>query len=226
MPVANGEVEALSVSTPSKSPGEPASLQRGAKTIGSLPRAAELPRPRQINRKYAPSARQVAHVNLASVGFHASSADGEPESKTRTIGASLFEGLEQCLDPSGRKASTLVLNIDENSIGGDVRLQRDVTPNVSELEGVLQEVAHRRSQDVPVNLDFGSLIRACDRQLMVDWRFVRAWTMQTTVGDQGSALVDVFWQHRYCALVQCSLNAAPFVGSSFLSTVIPFASSK
>jgi translocation and assembly module TamB len=31
----------------------------------------------------------------------------------------------------------------------------------------------------------------------VDWRFLRNWSLETTVGDQGSSIVDVLWQHRY-----------------------------
>ena len=33
--------------------------------------------------------------------------------------------------------------------------------------------------------------------LMINWRFLRAWTMQTTVGNAGTTIVDLLWQHRY-----------------------------
>lgn len=31
----------------------------------------------------------------------------------------------------------------------------------------------------------------------LDWRFLRKWALETTVGDQGTSIVDVVWQHRY-----------------------------
>jgi translocation and assembly module TamB len=31
----------------------------------------------------------------------------------------------------------------------------------------------------------------------IDWRFLRNWALETTVGDAGSSIVDVLWQHRY-----------------------------
>jgi translocation and assembly module TamB len=31
----------------------------------------------------------------------------------------------------------------------------------------------------------------------LDWRFLRKWALETTVGDAGTSIVDVLWQHRY-----------------------------
>jgi translocation and assembly module TamB len=37
-----------------------------------------------------------------------------------------------------------------------------------------------------------------DRTLLViDWRFVRRWLLETTIGDQGSSMVDLIWKYRY-----------------------------
>jgi translocation and assembly module TamB len=33
--------------------------------------------------------------------------------------------------------------------------------------------------------------------LMLSWRFVRQWVLETTVGDRGSSWVDVLWNFRY-----------------------------
>jgi translocation and assembly module TamB len=30
-----------------------------------------------------------------------------------------------------------------------------------------------------------------------DWRFRRSWSLQTTIGDQGSTVLDLIWQYRY-----------------------------
>jgi translocation and assembly module TamB len=31
----------------------------------------------------------------------------------------------------------------------------------------------------------------------LDWHFLRKWALETTVGDQGTSIVDLVWQHRY-----------------------------
>jgi len=37
-----------------------------------------------------------------------------------------------------------------------------------------------------------------DRTLLtIDWRFLRKWSLQATVGDAGSTIVDLIWQYRY-----------------------------
>ncbi|HEY8040035.1 MAG TPA: translocation/assembly module TamB domain-containing protein [Polyangiaceae bacterium] len=37
-----------------------------------------------------------------------------------------------------------------------------------------------------------------DRTLFtLDWRFVRQWSLETTVGDAGTSILDLVWQHRY-----------------------------
>jgi translocation and assembly module TamB len=33
--------------------------------------------------------------------------------------------------------------------------------------------------------------------LTLDWRFLRKWSLETTVGDEGTSIFDVIWQHRY-----------------------------
>jgi hypothetical protein len=37
-----------------------------------------------------------------------------------------------------------------------------------------------------------------DRTLFtIDWRFKPRWSLETTVGDQGSTFLDLLWHHRY-----------------------------
>jgi hypothetical protein len=33
--------------------------------------------------------------------------------------------------------------------------------------------------------------------LTLNWRFLRQWSLVTTVGDAGTSIVDVIWQRRY-----------------------------
>ena len=31
----------------------------------------------------------------------------------------------------------------------------------------------------------------------LSWRFLRQWSLETTVGDAGTSILDLVWQHRY-----------------------------
>jgi hypothetical protein len=31
----------------------------------------------------------------------------------------------------------------------------------------------------------------------LDWRFLKKWSLQTTVGDMGTSILDLVWEHRY-----------------------------
>ncbi len=31
----------------------------------------------------------------------------------------------------------------------------------------------------------------------LNWRFLRKWQLETTVGDAGTTILDLVWQHRY-----------------------------
>jgi hypothetical protein len=31
----------------------------------------------------------------------------------------------------------------------------------------------------------------------LNWRFLRKWSLETTVGDAGTSILDLVWQHRY-----------------------------
>jgi translocation and assembly module TamB len=33
--------------------------------------------------------------------------------------------------------------------------------------------------------------------LMIDWRFLRRWLIETTIGDEGSSMIDLIWKYRY-----------------------------
>ena len=80
------------------------------------------------------------------------------------IGASLLVRLEEPLDASGREAPALVLDIDENSVSCGARLDGDASVRKGELECVLQQIPDGRGEDVPIDIDFGSVIAARDRQ--------------------------------------------------------------
>jgi hypothetical protein len=31
----------------------------------------------------------------------------------------------------------------------------------------------------------------------LSWRFLRKWSLQTTVGNAGTSILDLVWEHRY-----------------------------
>ena len=42
--------------------------------------------------------------------------------------------------------------------------------------------------------EFGRIERTL---FTLDWRFLRKWSLETTVGDAGTSILDLIWQHRY-----------------------------
>ncbi|MBI5532305.1 MAG: translocation/assembly module TamB domain-containing protein [Deltaproteobacteria bacterium] len=63
---------------------------------------------------------------------------------------------------------------------------------------VVIEVARNVTAEATVNTGVVPLGQNPDRYLLtLDWRFLRAWSLRTTVGDAGSSILDVLWTHRY-----------------------------
>jgi hypothetical protein len=62
---------------------------------------------------------------------------------------------------------------------------------------VAVQVAKNISVELAVVLP-SAVVYAPDTTLItVDWRFVRQWSLATTVGDGGTTIFDVVWRHRY-----------------------------
>ncbi len=62
----------------------------------------------------------------------------------------------------------------------EVRIARDITLQVAWVLGVPPPGSNPNLTLVTLN-----------------WRFLRKWSLQTTVGDAGTSIVDLIWQHRY-----------------------------
>lgn len=63
---------------------------------------------------------------------------------------------------------------------------------------VIVDVANNVTAEATVNTGAVPLGQNPDRYLLtLDWRFLRAWSLRTTVGDAGSSILDVLWTHRY-----------------------------
>jgi translocation and assembly module TamB len=63
---------------------------------------------------------------------------------------------------------------------------------------VVIEVASNVTAEATVNTGTVPLGQNPDRYMLtLDWRFLRAWSLRTTVGDAGSSILDVLWTHRY-----------------------------
>ncbi len=63
---------------------------------------------------------------------------------------------------------------------------------------VVVEVARNVLAEATVNTGAIPIGQNPDRYLLtLDWRFLRNWSLRTTVGDAGSSILDLIWQHRY-----------------------------
>lgn len=63
---------------------------------------------------------------------------------------------------------------------------------------VVVEVAPNVTAEATVNTGEIPLGQNPDRYMLtLDWRFLREWSVRTTVGNQGSSVFDLIWQHRY-----------------------------
>lgn len=63
---------------------------------------------------------------------------------------------------------------------------------------VIVDIARNISAEATVNTGAVPLGQNPDRYLLtLDWRFLQAWSLRTTVGDAGSSILDVLWTHRY-----------------------------
>ena len=63
------------------------------------------------------------------------------------------------------------------------------------------EVEVRIARDISLQVAWiigGQTVTNQDTTLLsLDWRFLRKWFLETTVGDAGTSILNVVWQHRY-----------------------------
>jgi translocation and assembly module TamB len=117
-------------------------------------------------------------------GTPAPSQQPDPTQRAAGLAAGpVTEALNKAL--SGITALDLSTRIDTSQAANprpelDVRVSNDVVARVSVQTGM----------PAPGELP--------DRTLLtVDWRFHPRWSLESTVGDEGSTLIDVLWRHRY-----------------------------
>jgi translocation and assembly module TamB len=79
----------------------------------------------------------------------------------------------------------------------------DVTTRIDTTDGSnpRPEVEVQIAQDIALSiahvLGAPSLQNPDRNLLMLDWRFLRNWSLETTFGDRGSVVMDAVWQYRY-----------------------------
>jgi hypothetical protein len=123
------------------------------RVLGERPAPSPTVEPRQLDGEDAPLVRQIPHAERAAHGLDAPAADGEPETQAGPVDAPLLEGVKEILDLARREAAALVLDLDEDAIGGRARPQRDVAVGAAELERVLEQVGDRGREDLWVDVD-------------------------------------------------------------------------
>jgi translocation and assembly module TamB len=137
-----------------------------------------------------------------------------PRSQDELVGLLLFgsdEGLagtppaSQQPDPTQRAAGlasaplTAAVN---HALSGITSLDVTTRLDTSEAANPRPEVEVRLSNELVARVTVQTGMPAPgeppDRTLVsLDWRFKPRWSLETTVGDQGSTFVDVLWRHRY-----------------------------
>jgi translocation and assembly module TamB len=86
--------------------------------------------------------------------------------------------------------------LDKLGLGGGISTKID-TSQVNPRPEVAVQIARDISLQVAWVLGAPPLTQPDLTFLTLDWRFLRKWSLETTVGDAGTSIVNVIWQHRY-----------------------------
>ena len=112
------------------------------------------------------------------------SSGSSPETTAASVaGGVATQGLNKALDDmTGLDITTRIDTSDSANPRPEleVRVARDVTVAISHVLGV-------PAPGTNPDLNYAT----------IDWRFLRNWSIDTTVGDLGSSLLDLIWQYRY-----------------------------
>jgi translocation and assembly module TamB len=128
----------------------------------------------------------------------------EPARSQMDIMAILLSGsAEQATGSTAAGIAGGVATADVNKVLASV-VPLDVTTRVdtSVAQNPSPEVAVQLSPKVMAEISYRTKTplpgEKPDRvMLTVDWRFLPAWSIATTLGDQGSSVMDLLWQYRY-----------------------------
>src|SRR4029453_14079668 len=85
--------------------------------------------------------------------FDPTATDGEAESESRPVSATLLVRAEQRFTVTADQPPPLVCYLDDDALCGRVGTERDLAVGARELERVLQEVPERRTEDLWIRID-------------------------------------------------------------------------
>jgi translocation and assembly module TamB len=119
-------------------------------------------------------------------GYSSRPAAGEASTSTQAVGlggAYVAEGLNEAID---------------DLISLDVTARVGASPSNQPTTEVEWRIARQISVQLAHVLGSPPPGEIPDRNLgSITWQFAPRWSLKTTVGDQGSTILDVLWQHRY-----------------------------
>jgi translocation and assembly module TamB len=125
---------------------------------------------------------------------------GSPEG---SFGASAPPGQEEnaAAKAAGLGGSYVAQGINK-ALSGISNVEVATRVDTSEANNPRPELEVQLSKDVGVQVVYNMGVpgpgQIPDRTLlMIDWRFVRRWMVETTLGDAGSSMVDLIWRYRY-----------------------------
>jgi translocation and assembly module TamB len=80
----------------------------------------------------------------------------------------------------------------------DITTRVDTSESDNPKPEVVIQLSERVSAEVAYNMGVPPPGQATDKtQVTLDWRFYKGWSIDTTVGDQGSTALDLVWRLRY-----------------------------
>jgi translocation and assembly module TamB len=131
---------------------------------------------------------------LALLLFGATDNGSSGDSQGYTAGAQA--GGAVATQPINQALGGLNRSLDKLGLSGGISTKVDTSTPNPRPEVELQ-IARDISIQIGVVLGVPPITNPDTTLVTLNWNFLRKWSLETTVGDAGTSIVDVIWQHRY-----------------------------
>jgi translocation and assembly module TamB len=131
---------------------------------------------------------------LALLLFGAADNSSSGDSQGATVGAQAGGAI--ATQPINQALGGLNRSLDKLGLSGGVSAKVDTSTPNPRPEVELQ-IARDVSIQIGVVLGVPPITNPDTTLVTLNWNFLRKWSLETTVGDAGTSIVDVVWQHRY-----------------------------
>jgi hypothetical protein len=122
--------------------------------------------------------------------------------ETAVAPGSTYRQQQKSVDTVGSLAVGSAVTTNVNKVLSSVTPLDITTRMTSDAQSPTPEVAVRLSPKVTAQVSYRTRpplpTEKQDRMLLtLDWRFLRNWSIASTVGDKGGSSVDLVWKYRY-----------------------------